>query len=335
MNKSVNDAVISSRIRLARNIAGLVFPHKLDSETAFSFIKKIYDVLQKTDSFKMYVIGQLDDVEKRAFVEKHLISLDLTKNDRIGAVLVNSDESLSVMLNEEDHIREQSIVKSFDLEKAYKKIRKVDDAIINNISLAYDDNLGFLTSCPTNVGTGMRASVMLFLPALTRSGLMPALIKTLDEVKMAVRGIYGEGSQSTGYIYQVSNKVSLGYSEEEIISNVSKAVVRLCDLEEQERNKLFSQNKIGWTDKIMRSKGVLTNAYVLSTNEFFERFADVKVGVALGLIGCSDMIKLNDFLTDMLPANLMLKKGSVINETQRDILRASFARENLNKILDC
>ena len=309
-----NDVVISTRIRLARNLEEYPFPARLDTKTRVHVNEIVRDAVPQSEGLHYIEMKTLTQAQIVSLAEKHVISPEFASSADGRALLLSDSENISIMLNEEDHIREQSIVKSFDLEKAYKKIRKVDDAIINNISLAYDDNLGFLTSCPTNVGTGMRASVMLFLPALTRSGLMPALIKTLDEVKMAVRGIYGEGSQSTGYIYQVSNKVSLGYSEEEIISNVSKAVVRLCDLEEQERNKLFSQNKIGWTDKIMRSKGVLTNAYVLSTNEFFERFADVKVGVALGLIGCSDMIKLNDFLTDMLPANLMLKKGSVINE---------------------
>ena len=210
----------------------------------------------------------------------------------------------------------------------------MDQKIIANVPLAYDDTLGFLTSCPTNVGTGMRASVMMFLPSLTKTGKINSLIKALDQKRMTVRGIYGEGSESEGYLYQVSNKISLGFSEEDIIANVSRAVEQICNLEMAESKAIFDANKIAMTDKIMRSKGILTNAYVLSTKEFFERFADVKLGVTLGILNCKDVSKLDDFLVGVLPANLMLNRGSAMNETERDLFRASYTRENLNKILN-
>ena len=334
MKDMMNKIVVSSRIRLARNIADLPFPHKLEGEQAFGFMKKISDLLQESGNFKAYLMSQMSDVQKRAFVEKHLISLDLTKKNKHGAVIVSDDESISVMLNEEDHIREQSIVKGFDLALAFEKIKKVDQKIIANVPLAYDDTLGFLTSCPTNVGTGMRASVMMFLPSLTKTGKINSLIKALDQKRMTVRGIYGEGSESEGYLYQVSNKISLGFSEEDIIANVSRAVEQICNLEMAESKAIFESNKIAITDKIMRSKGILTNAYVLSTKEFFERFADVKLGVTLGIINCKDVSKLDDFLVGVLPANLMLNRGSAMNETERDLFRASYTRENLNKILN-
>ena len=334
MKDMMNKIVVSSRIRLARNIADLPFPQILDGEQAFGFMKKVSDLLAESGTFKAHLISQMNEVEKRAFVEKHLISPDLVKKNKYGAVIVSDDESISVMLNEEDHIREQSIVKGFDLELAFEKIKKVDQKIIANVKLAYDDKLGFLTSCPTNVGTGMRASVMMFLPSLTKSGKIPSLIKALEDKRMTVRGIYGEGSESEGYFYQVSNKISLGFSEEEIISNVSKAVSTICGLEIAESKAIFEANKIAMTDQIMRSKGILTNAYVLSTTEFFERFADVKLGVILGIINCKDIVKLDDFLVGVLPANLMLNRGSAMNEVERDLFRASYTRENLNKILN-
>ena len=334
MKDMMNKIVVSSRIRLARNIADLPFPHKLEGEQAFGFMKKISDLLQESGNFKAYLMSQMSDVQKRAFVEKHLISLDLTKKNKHGAVIVSDDESISVMLNEEDHIREQSIVKGFDLALAFEKIKKVDQKIIANVPLAYDDTLGFLTSCPTNVGTGMRASVMMFLPSLTKTGKINSLIKALDQKRMTVRGIYGEGSESEGYLYQVSNKISLGFSEEDIIANVSRAVEQICNLEMAESKAIFESNKIAITDKIMRSKGILTNAYVLSTKEFFERFADVKLGVTLGILNCKDVSKLDDFLVGVLPANLMLNRGSAMNETERDLFRAAYTRENLNKILN-
>jgi len=334
MKDAFNKIVVSSRIRLARNIAGLPFPQKLDGEQAFGFMKKISDLLQENGSFKACLMSQINDIEKRALVEKHLISPDLAKKNRYGAVIMSQDESISVMLNEEDHIREQSTVKGFDLQLAFQKIKKVDQKIIANVALAYDDKLGFLTSCPTNVGTGMRASVMMFLPALTKTGKIPALIKALDQKRMTVRGIYGEGSESEGYLYQVSNKISLGFSEEEIVEIVSNAVEKICKMEIDAANAIFDANKIAMTDRIMRSKGILTNAYVLSTQEFFERFADVKLGISLGLIKCKDVGRFDDFLVGVLPANLMLNKGSAMNETERDLYRASYTRENLNKILN-
>jgi protein arginine kinase len=333
-NDIIKNIVVSSRIRLARNVSGLPFPHKLDAELAFGFVKKIHDVLQATEKFDMRFISQMDEVEKRIYLEKHLVSLDLLQNDRLGAVMVNKDESLSIMLNEEDHIREQSIVKGFDLPKAYKKIRRIDDKIISQVDIAYDDNLGFLTSCPTNVGTGMRASVMMFLPALSKTGRISALIDALVKRKMTVRGIYGEGSSSSGFMYQISNRTSLGYSEEEIIENVNNSVLAVCQLESKERETIFNTHKTAYTDRIMRSKGILTNAYILSTKEFFERFADVKTGVALGIIQCADVEKLDDFLVDVLPGNLLKKAGKQMNERERDIFRAEYTRENLNKILD-
>ena len=330
----IKNIVVSSRIRLARNVSALPFPHKLDAERAFGFVKKVHDVLQTTEKFDMRFISQMDEVEKRAYLERHLISLDLLQNNRLGAVMVNKDESLSIMLNEEDHIREQSIVKGLDLTKAYKKIRRIDDKIISQVELAYDDHFGFLTSCPTNVGTGMRASVMMFLPALSRTGRISALIEALEKRKMTVRGIYGEGSSSSGYMYQISNRTSLGYSEEDIIESVHKSVISVCQLENKEREVLFNTNKTAYTDRIMRSKGILTNAYILSTKEFFERFADVKTGVALGIIECADVEKLDDFLVDVLPGNLIKKAGRQMRERERDIYRAEYTRENLTKILN-
>ena len=333
-NDIVKNIVVSSRIRLARNVSGLPFPHKLDAERAFGFVKKVHDVLQSAEKFDMRFISQMSEVEKRVYLEKHLVSMDLLQNDRLGAVMVNKDESLSIMLNEEDHIREQSIVKGLDLPKAYKKIRRLDDKIISQVDLAYDDHMGFLTSCPTNVGTGMRASVMMFLPALSKTGRISALIDVLVKRKMTVRGIYGEGSSSSGYMYQISNRTSLGYSEEEIMENVNKSVLAVCQLENKERETLFNTNKTAYIDRIMRSKGILTNAYILSTKEFFERFADVKTGVALGIIQCADVEKLDDFLVGVLPGNLLKKAGKQMNERERDIFRAEYTRENLNKILD-
>ncbi len=332
--RDINNTVLSSRVRFARNVAGLPFPHKLESEAAFALMKKVSDVIKSASNFNLYLMSRLDELNKKALMEKHLISPDLIKNDRCGAVMINADESLSIMLNEEDHIREQSIIKGLDLSKAYELVRYIDDKILSAINLAYDDSLGFLTSCPTNVGTGMRASVMMLLPALTRSGKMAALVKALNAKQLTVRGIYGEGSENSGYLYQISNRISLGCGEEDILRGVSSAATRLCELEAEECAAYYRSNRVAVIDRVMRAKGILQSAYVLSLGEFFERFADIKTGVALGIIKCADLERLNKTLVDVLPANLTLKRGKAMTETEREIFRAEYTAKNLAQLLN-
>ena len=235
----VDKTVISTRVRLARNLEGYPFPsHLKDEKQAKEIIRLVTSGLSRLDDFRLYYMDGISEAEALSLKENHLISPNLIKNKRYSAALINREDSVSIMINEEDHLREQCIVKGLDLKLAYETMSEIDNRISNSMKFAYDEQLGFLTACPTNLGTGLRASVMVFLPALSINGLMPKVIKSLSRLGLTVRGIYGEGSQAEGYVYQISNEVTLGLSEGFIISQVQEVVEKVCALEEAERANL-------------------------------------------------------------------------------------------------
>jgi protein arginine kinase len=330
----LNNIAVASRVRLARNVRDVNFPHKLDNESAYSLMKKTYDTVNTDNNYNMYVMAQLSEVQRGAFVEKHLISPALAKSDRIGALLVDRSEKVSLMLNEEDHIRAQAIENGFNLEGAHKEINKVDDKLISGLNVAFDRDWGFLTCCPTNLGTGMRASVMLFLPMLTLNNEMGNAAKALAKRYITVRGSYGEGSQANGHMYQVSNQASLGVSESEIILAVTSAVETLCAEEYRMLEHNFGKKRIELTDTILRAKGIMTNAYKISSHEFTQLFINVKLGVTLGVIKCKNISKLNKLTEQVLPNNLMVAAGRELNEIERDLYRAEYIKKILKEILD-
>ena len=232
----VDKTVISTRVRLARNLEGYPFPsHLKDEKQAKEIIRLVTSGLSRLDDFRLYYMDGISEAEALSLKENHLISPNLIKNKRYSAALINREDSVSIMINEEDHLREHCIVKGLDLKLAYETMSEIDNRISNSMKFAYDEQLGFLTACPTNLGTGLRASVMVFLPALSINGLMPKVIKSLSRLGLTVRGIYGEGSQAEGYVYQISNEVTLGLSEGFIISQVQEVVEKVCALEEADK----------------------------------------------------------------------------------------------------
>ena len=333
MSSSINNFVVSSRVRLARNINGFNFPHKLDHEKAYELIKKTYDVVSVCGNYTMRIMAQMSEIERGAYVERHLISPALAKSDRIGAVIVDGDEKVSIMLNEEDHIRAQCIESGFHLPQAFSGISKIDDRINQALSIAYDGELGFLTCCPTNLGTGMRASVMVFLPMLTLSNEMNNAAAALSRRFITVRGHYGEGSSASGFMYQISNQASLGVSEEEIISAVISAATTVCTEEFKLLEAHYGKNKIEVTDTVYRAKGLLTSAYVLSSAEFVKLFVDLKLGVTLGIADCKDLNRLNKLSEQVLPSNLILASGKNLSGIERDLFRAELVKKTLGEII--
>ena len=251
--------VVSTRIRLARNVEGYPFPSHLKNEKqAKDVIRLVTSGLARLDEFKIYYMDNLSEAEALSLKENHLISPNIITK-RGAAALINREESVSIMINEEDHLREQCIVKGLDLQLAYETMSEIDGRISRSMKFAYDEQLGFLTACPTNLGTGLRASVMLFLPALTINGLMPRVIKAVARLGLTVRGIYGEGSRAEGYIYQISNEVTLGVTEEEIIQQVEETVKKVCDLETAERE--------GRVFKVVRHTHQLRQAFHRGTRQ--------------------------------------------------------------------
>lgn len=278
--------VMSTRIRLARNLEGYPFPSHLKSDKqAKEIIRLASSGLSRLEEFRLHYMDGISEDEAQSLIENHLISPALLNNRRRSAVLINHEESISVMINEEDHLREQCIVKGLDLQFAYETMSEVDGCISGTMKFAFDEQLGYLTACPTNLGTGLRASVMMFLPALTINGVMPRIMKSVARLGLTVRGIYGEGSAAEGYTYQISNEVTLGVTETEILRGVEEVVLKICKLEETERERLATGvSALDIQDECLRSYGILLNCAKLTTEELIRLAANVKLGAALGYI---------------------------------------------------
>ena len=262
--------------------------------------------------------------------ENYLISQALIDKRGVSAVYINQEENVSVMVNEEDHVREQYFTQGFDLKKAYERIAGIDDVISESIPFAFDDTFGYLTACPTNLGTGLRASVMLFLPAITRRGVMRTIMPQLTRLGLTVRGSFGEGSGSQGDLVQVSNEVTLGVSEEDILSVVEQSVGSVVELELMERARMKAEEGIVLKDKLCRSLGALENCCILEEREFMRRVADVKLGIALGYFsvgreGEERMRELDDLAMSMRPANINRMNGAPLDARAQDIYRAEYA----------
>lgn len=323
--------IVTTRVRLARNLKG--YPFRVnDAETAREIVAKVNRALVRTDTFSLFFMAKQSGVRLEAMKERHLISQNLIDNRELGAVLINGDESISVMVNEEDIIREQCFMKGLRLQEAYKRLSRVDDDLAKNLDIAYDDRFGYLTACPTNLGTGLRASVMMFLPALTESGKISALIKEVSKLGLTVRGYYGEGSEAEGYMYQISNEVTLGVSEQEILSSVEETVVEICKIEREEMEKLFVKNRLKTMDRAKKSFGILTNAVLLSYSEFLSHIALVKLGAMLGLINISEIEALDDLIVKVRPANICEHYGKQLSAVNRDAYRAEMVGNKLMKL---
>lgn len=334
---SYESVAVSTRVRLARNFADYPFPARLlrdphAEEQAQEIVQLLYAELSELDDFSLYEMKHVP-AERAAFlVERYLISRDLIKHRKIAAALVSRDEQISVMINEEDHVREQYFTKGFELRKAYERIVGIDDAISESIPFAFDETFGYLTACPTNLGTGLRASVMLFLPAISRRGLMRRIVPELTRLGLTVRGGFGEGSGSEGELFQVSNEVTLGVSEEGILSSVEQAVSSVVKMELLERLRMKAEEGIALKDRVRRAYGILTNCFMIGEHEFMNLTADVKLGLALGLFDADDlpgeddrMSELDDLIVAMRPANINRLNGAPLSEEAQNAYRAEYA----------
>lgn len=325
---------VSTRIRLARNFKDYPFPARLlkdkhAEEQAHEIVRLIAAELSEIEDFSLYEMRSVSDERAAFLAERYLISRDLLRNRAISAALVSRDESISVMLNEEDHVREQYFTRGFDLKKAYERIAGIDDVISESIPFAFDETFGYLTACPTNLGTGLRASVMLFLPAVSRRGLMRTVMPQLNRLGLTVRGAFGEGSGSEGDLFQVSNEVTLGVSEEDILSVVEQSVGYVVEMELLGRARMKAEEGIALKDKVRRSLGVLTNCCILEETEFMRRVADVKLGIALGYFaadgeGEERMRELDELTMSMRPANINRLNGTPLDPRAQDIYRAEY-----------
>ena len=322
--------IITSRVRLARNLRDM--PFALNAAAAKEVVKKVNRALVKTDTFNLFFVSNLDELTLEAMKERHLISTALIRNKESGAALINSDESLSIMVNEEDVIREQCFMKGLRIGEAYRRLDAIDDELSKYLDIAFDEELGYLTACPTNLGTGMRASVMMFLPALTESGKIKNVIREVSTLGLTVRGLYGEGSQAEGCMYQISNEITLGISEYDIIKSVEEAVLSICKLERDTAEKLYVKKELITMDRAKKAFGVLTNAVLLPYGEYLSLIARVKLGAMLGMINISDVNALDDLTVSVRPANLCVEYGRPMSDMDRDLFRAELVGKKLLKL---
>ena len=323
--------IIMTRVRLARNISGYPFSIK-DQTVAREIIKNVNRALVRFDTFNLFYMSNLSDIKLEAMKERHLISQNLIDNRDCGAALVNQDESLSVMINEEDVLREQCFMRGLRLFEAYKRLDRLDDELCKNLDFAFDKRLGYLTACPTNLGTGLRASVLMFLPALTESGKIGALIEEVSRLGLTVRGLYGEGSRAEGFMYQISNEVTLGVSEYDILKEVENAVTDICEAERKEMERIYVKRELKTMDRAKKAFGILTNAVMLSYSEFLEHIASVKLGAMLGLLYISDIEELDKLIISVRPANICEQYGKRLSAIDRDLFRAEMVGNKLLKL---
>lgn len=330
----LKNVVASSRIRLARNLNGYPFPsHLKDEKQAKQIIRSVSSAINRVDEFELKYMDGITEEEAQILVEKHLISPLLIRRRGYSAVILNASRNVSIMINEEDHLREQCIEKGFSLRKAYDTMSAKDALMARSVQFAYDERLGFLTACPTNLGTGLRASVMLFLPALTMSGVMPGVVQSATRLGLTVRGIYGEGSLAEGYMYQVSNEVTLGLTEDFILNQVEEVVMRIAEMEQTERAKLMRGAKaVGIKDTCLRSYGLLTNCALMPSDEFEKLCANLKLGACLGYYSIPDVCDVDELMIKMKPSNLNMLAGRKLSPAERDAYRADYASNQIKKM---
>ena len=323
------DTVISTRIRLARNIEGFAFGRRLDDAGRAAIIDKI-DAVLAGEGFTRTDIAALSPIAAEALAEEHLISPQLATAKGPRALLRHDGKSLYIMAPEEDHIRLQCILPGLALRDAYRLATECEDKLDAALPLAFDEKLGYLTHCPTNLGTGLRASVMLFLPALSDKGMISSLSHQLSKLGLTIRGTWGEGSKAHGAIYQISNQVTLGLSEEDILNKLEEATGSIIEAERRARAAVTGEARAVREDRIHRAEGILRYATRLSSEEMFSLYKDLKQGVAEGLITSMTHEDLNTLLIHAQPAILCCREGvETLSPAARDAKRATFIKSAL------
>jgi len=324
--------VISSRVRFARNLRDRAFPgwaKKAERTAILDLIRpRVEELAEMQDSFSE-LLQDLSALEKQVLVERHLISREHAAKGVGSAVVMNRRQTLSIMINEEDHLRMQSIRSGLQLKQAFKLVDKVDSALESKLEFAYDQRLGYLTACPTNVGTGMRASAMLHLPGLVLSELINQVIQAVSKIGLAVRGLYGEGTEAMGNLFQISNQTTLGEKEDEIVSRLTKVIETIIGKEHDARQVLIQKKSNTLWDQIGRAYGVLTYAHAMSSKEALNLLSIIKLGVDLGTFPEDRRLPIDELFIDTQPAHLQKTSQQKLNAEERDHLRAQIIRERL------
>ncbi len=327
-----SDIVISSRIRLARNLEKFPFPHWTNKKQAEDVLLKIEEARGKIgllDNTMVFRLLDLDSIDKQFLIERHLMSYEHAQKTNFKAAIIDFEEIISIMVNEEDHIRLQVMQSGFNIYEAWNIVNKIDDALSKELVFAFSEEWGYLTACPTNTGTGMRGSVMLHLPALVMTRHINRVLAAIAKLSFTTRGLYGEGTEASGNFFQISNQVALGRSEEDIIDNINGFIRQIIEQEQQARESLLSNNKAMLEDRINRSYGILKSAHIISSQETVELLSMVRLGCDLGMIKDINRCTLNELFIITQPAHLQKIENKKLSQQERDVKRADIIRSRL------
>lgn len=328
-------AVITSRIRLARNLRRHPFPGwaKRDQRAAaLDLMRPAVDALPAMKGAFSHELGDLTSVQKQVLVERHLISREHAARGDGSAAVIERRQTLSLMLNEEDHLRMQAIRPGLQLTAAFNALSEIDTALEESLEFAFDPTLGYLTTCPTNLGTGLRASAMLHLPGLVLSDQIGQVLQAVNKIGLAVRGLYGEGTESLGNLYQISNQSTLGESEETIIRRLERVISQVSNHEQNAREKLLEDDPEMVSDKIGRAYGILRYAHTIDSKEALNLLSLLRVGGTLGFFSSATVMLCDSLLMDIQPAHLQLHSGRKLSPEERDAIRAEIVRSRLHSL---
>jgi len=330
-----DDVAISTRIRIARNIKEYDFPLYISLEDSDRLTNDVLNVIRDNfpdEDYRFYRIGDLDNKKRLMYVEKHLISRDLIEKNSKSSFLTRNDEKVSIMINEEDHIRIQVLLDGLNLYEAWKYCSEIDDRLQAKLNFAYHEDFGYLTACPTNVGTGLRASVMVHLPCIAMTGQINSFKEALRKLGLTVRGLYGEGTEAIGDMYQISNQITLGDSEEEIIGKLNKIINQIVKRERNTREYLKSHKSIEIENKLYRSFGILKYSRLLSTKEAMKHLSNVKLAYDMELIKHDKLKDIMNLMDDIKPSIIQTNLDNDIDKEERDKIRANIIRDYFSEM---
>lgn len=322
------DVVVSSRVRLARNLSSYNFPVKMNSEDMDGVYEDVVSAL-KGEEFISFRIKDIPYLEKMMLVEKHVISPALIEKNEGSGFSITGDETETVMINEEDHIRIQVLDSGLSLENAWKRADELDNLLERTVEYAFNEKVGYLTACPTNLGTGMRASIMIHLPALEITRQVNNVLSTVTQFGLAVRGVYGEGTKAMGSLYQISNQITMGNREEIIVRKIENIAAQISEKERMARKYLLEKDRTGFEDRIFRAYGILKNARKISQEEAAKLLSYVKLGIDAGIIENNDINELDKLFIGIQPASIQFAERKEMNMDERDIKRATILRDEI------
>jgi protein arginine kinase len=325
-----SDIVMCSRIRLARNLAEFPFTNRASRGEKAEIEALAKSAIRDAGLELIYQdVNSLSTLDRQFLVERQLISRELSAGEGPRGVAFNRQENISIMVNEEDHLRIQVMLSGLSLPEVWERINLLDDQLEEKLAYAYSPQLGYLTACPTNVGTGIRVGVMLHLPALVQTKQIDKFFRALQKINLVVRGLYGEGTQAFGDFYQISNQQTLGKSEQELIRNLSEVIPQIIQYERAARDALVKERRQHLHDQVSRAYGVLKTAHTISSEETMHLLSSVRMGINLGLIDDLEIPTVNELFIQTQPAHLQKIKGSALEVDERNIERASYLRSRL------